>query len=175
MRPNVVLNCVGIIKQLKETQNRKLLIYTNALFPHLLQEVCFDVGTKLIHVSTDCVFSGKKGNYCDDDVSDAEDLYGRTKFLGEVGESPALTLRTSIIGHGLASKSSLVDWFLSQDHKAVKGYLHAIYTGLPTVVFCKELIRVIETYPELTGVYNVASQKIAKYDLLVLIRDTYEL
>ena len=113
-RPNCVLNCVGIIKQLKEAKEARASIYTNALFPHLLAELCGDLGARLIHVSTDCVFSGRRGHYTEQDQSDAEDLYGRTKFLGEVDYAHALTVRTSIIGRELFSNLSLVDWFLAQ-------------------------------------------------------------
>jgi len=173
--PNVVLNCIGIIKQLPEAQNAKKSIFINALFPHLLTECCEKIGTKLIQISTDCVFSGKKGNYSENDLSDATDLYGKTKFLGEIYYNNALTIRTSIIGHELFSDLSLVDWFLSNRGKSINGFSNAIYTGLPTITFVKEIIRIIKKYPKLTGLYNLSSNKISKYNLLRLIKEVYKL
>jgi len=173
VKPNIVLNCIGVIKQLKEASLPRMTIYINSLFPHLLAELCAKAEAKLIQISTDCVFSGDKGDYSEDDISDARDLYGRTKYLGEVDAENALTLRTSIIGHELFSNVSLVDWFLSQQGKSVNGFAHAIYTGFPTVVFAQEVARVIEFFPNLTGVYNVSSEKISKLNLLELICAEY--
>ena len=175
LQPHTIVNCIGIIKQLEEAHDKRISIYINSLFPHLLHEVCENTGARLIHISTDCVFSGKQGNYTDADTSDATDLYGRTKYLGEVENYPSLTLRTSIIGHGLFRNSSLVDWFLSQNFGKVKGFQHAIYTGFPTVIFCRELVRVVKDFPQLSGLYNFASNKISKYELLLLIREIYGL
>lgn len=173
VRPNVVINCIGIIKQLPLAQDPITSISINALFPHQLASICCSAGIRLIHFGTDCVFSGKKGNYREDDFSDAEDLYGRTKYLGEVDESDCLTLRTSIIGHELAGKLGLIDWFLSQENR-VKGYTNAIYTGFPTV----ELSRIIAEYvlpnEHLSGVYHVSSSAISKYELLRLVALKYK-
>lgn len=173
IEPQLILNCIGVIKQLPDARNPRLAIYTNALFPHLLAEHCTDRGIRLIHISTDCVFSGKTGAYVESDVSDAEDLYGRTKYLGELDYGSALTLRTSIVGHGLFPNRSLIDWFLSQEGTAVKGYTNAIYSGFPTIVLCEELARVAAEYPRLTGLYHVSSDPITKYDLLCHVRDIY--
>ncbi|MEW6571403.1 MAG: SDR family oxidoreductase [Nitrospirota bacterium] len=176
VNPDIILNCIGIIKQLKEASNPKISIYTNALFPHLLEEICAARNCKLIHISTDCVFSGSRGNYKEEDMSDAIDLYGRTKYLGEVIHSDyALTLRTSIIGRELFTQNGLVEWFLSQNHGKVNGYSHAIYTGLTTVALCKEIRRILIEYPNLNGLYHVSSDKISKYELLKLIADIYGL
>jgi dTDP-4-dehydrorhamnose reductase len=174
-RPEIVLNCIGIIKQLDETTNPRIAIQVNALFPHLLAEECVRRKIKMIHISTDCVFSGTRGNYKEDDQSDAHDLYGRTKFLGEVTGEYCLTLRTSIIGHELFSHLSLVEWFLSQNGKTVRGYRNAIYTGFPTVTFCRELSRLIATYTQLTGLYNIAAPRISKFELLQKIKEMYDL
>jgi dTDP-4-dehydrorhamnose reductase len=130
-------------------------------------------GARLIHISTDCVFSGSRGMYREDDFSDAYDLYGKSKYIGEVrDDAHAITLRTSIIGHELDSKVALVDWFLSQQGSA-KGYRRAMFSGLPTV----ELARIIRDFvlprPELRGLYHVAAEPIAKYDLLSLIAEQY--
>ncbi|MEO8664151.1 MAG: SDR family oxidoreductase [Ignavibacteria bacterium] len=173
LKPYAVLNCIGIIKQLKESQDHKLSIYINSLFPHLLAELCEDAGSRLIHISTDCVFSGKKGNYKEEDPCDAGDLYGLSKYLGEINHPGCLTLRTSIIGHELFTNFSLVDWFLSNEGKTVSGYTNAIFTGFPTVTLCNEIVRIIKSRPSLNGLYNISSEKISKYDLLNLIKKTY--
>jgi len=174
-QPDVVLNCVGVIKQLKDASNSKISIYINALFPHLLAEICGNRNIRLIHISTDCVFSGNSGMYTEADPSDAKDLYGRSKFLGELNYPRCLTLRTSIIGHELFSNVSLVDWFISQNRKEVHGYKKAIYTGFPTSFFAGELIRIIKEFPQLSGLYHVSSERISKFDLLTLIKDFYKL
>lgn len=176
IKPDFLVNCIGIIKQLKDARNSKISIYINALFPHLLEELCSESGCKLIHISTDCVFSGRKGNYSEKDISDAEDLYGRTKFLGEVSRSDsALTLRTSIIGRELFTQNGLIEWFLSQNHHQIKGYTNAIYTGLTTIALCKEIKRVISEYPNLSGLYQVSSNKISKHNMLEITKNIYGL
>jgi dTDP-4-dehydrorhamnose reductase len=172
-RPEVVINCIGIIKQIKEAKNSLVSISINALLPHRLAQMCAVAGARLIHISTDCVFSGKKGNYTEDDISDAEDLYGRTKYLGELHDKHCITLRTSIIGRELETKSGLIEWFLSQKGKIIKGYKNAIYTGLTTV----ELARIIEVlllmHPQLYGLWHVSSDAITKYDLLRLAQNAF--
>ncbi len=170
--PDLVINCVGIIKQLDSVKNLPLLIETNALLPHRLADLLNRYGAQLIHISTDCVFSGAKGMYKESDVPDAADPYGRTKQLGETLAPNAVTLRTSIIGHEVKRAVSLVDWFLSQ-RGTVKGFRRAIFSGLPTV----ELARVIRDFVapdrELTGLYHVAAEPIAKFDLLRLVAKEY--
>jgi len=173
INPAVILNCIGVIKQRAKARNPRVAIYSNALFPHLLAEHCADREIRLIHISTDCVFSGRVGGYIETDTPDADDLYGRTKHLGEVDDGNALTLRTSIVGHELFSHFSLIDWFLSQEGKMVRGYTNAIYTGFPTVVLCRELARVISEYPHVKGLYHFSSDPITKYELLCHVRDVY--
>jgi len=175
VKPNVIVNCIGIIKQLDEAKNSKKSIYINSLFPHLLAEECEKNRTKLVHISTDCVFSGKRGNYNETDFADASDLYGRTKYLGEINYGDSLTIRTSIIGHELFSSVSLVDWFLSNKGNEVNGFERAIYTGLPTIRLSKEILRIIQNYPELNGLYQICTNPISKYDLLKIINTTYNL
>lgn len=174
-QPNFVINCIGIIKQKSESKSYPISIYVNALLPHLVAEYCAKVNCKFIHISTDCVFSGKKGNYTEEDSSDAKDLYGKSKYLGEVAYGDALTLRTSIVGHGLSGNSSLVDWFLAQNDSVVNGYKNAVYTGFPTVVLSREVVRIITEHPDLKGLYNLSSEKISKFDLLSLIKEIYDL
>ncbi|MBI5006896.1 MAG: SDR family oxidoreductase [Nitrosomonadales bacterium] len=171
-RPDVVINCVGLIKQLADADDPLQAIPINALLPHRLARMCELAGARLVHMSTDCVFSGDKGNYRESDPSDAKDLYGRSKYLGEVAYPHAVTLRTSIIGHELQSAHGLVGWFLSQQGRC-NGYTKAIFSGLPTVVLAQVVRDVVIPQTALSGVYHVAAQPISKYDLLKLIAAVY--
>jgi dTDP-4-dehydrorhamnose reductase len=172
VRPQAVINCVGLVKQRAESDEPLRAIPINALLPHRLAGLAAAVGARFIHISTDCVFSGAKGNYTESDNSDAQDLYGRTKYLGEVDYPHAVTLRTSIIGHELDSARGLVGWFLEQPG-SVRGYRRAIFSGLPTVELARVIRDHVLTRPELQGVYHVSAAAIAKYDLLRLIAAEY--
>lgn len=172
-RPDLVINCIGVVKQLSAAKDPLVSITLNALLPHRLAELCAAAGARLVHVSTDCVFDGRKGNYKETDPSNAEDLYGKSKFLGEVDYPNAITLRTSIIGHELNSAHSLVDWFLSQAGPMVKGYRKAIYSGLPTVELARVIRDVVIPHPELHGLWHVAAEKIDKFELLKLVAREY--
>jgi len=174
-RPDFVVNCIGIIKQRSAAHAHLPSIAINSLLPHQLAELCGEWGGRLIHFSTDCVFSGKRGSYTEDDPSDAEDLYGKTKFLGEVQASNALTLRTSIIGRELSEFRSLLEWFLAQTQGSVKGFTRALYSGVTTNFMARFVSNVIAKYPDLQGLYQVTSPTISKHDLLCLLRDTYRL
>lgn len=171
-RPDVVVNCIGLIKQLADAEDPLQAIPINALLPHRLARLCELSGARLVHFSTDCVFAGDKGAYRETDPSDAKDLYGRSKFLGEVSYPHALTLRTSIIGHELQSAHGLVDWFLSQQGSC-NGYSRAIFSGLPTVALAQIVRDLVIPRTDLSGVYHVAAEPIAKYHLLKLIADVY--
>lgn len=171
-KPDVVINSIGIIKHLPEAKDYYKSILVNSLLPQRLAKLAAVASARLIQISTDCVFDGVLGNYKESDLSNAEDLYGKSKYLGEVDYPHALTIRTSIIGHELKSNISLVDWFLTQ-HNPVNGYTNAIYTGLPTY----ELADIIESHvlpnPELKGLYHVSADPINKYDLLCLVSRIY--
>lgn len=173
VRPNVVINCIGLIKQDSRSNNPFAAISINSLLPHKLQSLCTLVNARLIQISTDCVFSGKRGMYSEEDFADANDLYGRSKLLGEVVDTDALTIRTSIIGHELASNHSLISWFLSQNEK-IDGYCEAIFSGFPTV----ELSRIIRDFiipnKGLKGLYHLSSNPISKFDLLTLVGSVYQ-
>ena len=169
-RPEAVINAVGIVKQRPDAKECIPSLEINALLPHRLAVLCKGIGAKLIHLSTDCIFSGKKGKYLESDPSDAEDLYGKTKFLGEVHETNSLTLRTSIIGRELSRHSSLLDWFLAQTG-TVKGFTNAIYTGFTTLEMSRIIEKMLLEFPDAAGVYQVSSDPINKYDLLLLIRE----
>jgi dTDP-4-dehydrorhamnose reductase len=167
--PDVVVNAVGVIKQLNTAKEPIPSILTNSLLPHRIAALCAKNGARLIHLSTDCVFSGRKGPYSELDPADADDLYGRSKLLGEVMQPGCLTLRSSIVGRELRGRSSLIEWFLSQRGGCVTGYAGALYTGLTTSVMAGLIERLAINYPQLHGIWHVASDPITKYELLALI------
>jgi dTDP-4-dehydrorhamnose reductase len=172
-QPDVVINCIGIIKQLSDAKDVLKTIPINTLLPHRLAALSKDFGSRLILVSTDCVFSGAKGNYLETDFPDCDDLYGRSKLLGEIADNEnVLTIRTSIIGHELRGGHSLVNWFLSQIDSA-EGYTQAIFSGLPTNELAKIILDCIIQWPNLHGLYHISAKPISKYELLNLIASTY--
>ena len=172
VRPDVVINCIGMVKQLANANDPLVALPINSLFPHKLVNICKVSDSRLIHMSTDCVFSGRKGMYSEEDVTDSLDLYGVSKRLGEVDYPNAITLRTSIIGHELNGNRSLVDWFLSQQG-SVHGFTQAIFSGLPTVIIAQLIRDYVIPNPALTGVYHVSADPINKFDLLNLVRKIY--
>ena len=173
IRPDVVVNCAGVIKHRSDSEDPLVAIPLNALLPHRLANLCQLIGSRLVHVSTDCVFSGNKGSYTETDFPDACDVYGKSKALGEVIYPNTVTLRTSIIGHELQGNQSLLNWFLSQAGTC-RGFRRAIFSGLPTVVFSRIIRDVVIPNTNLTGLYHVASKPISKFDLLNLISNAYE-
>lgn len=173
--PDVVVNCIGIVKQDAAAKDPVASITVNSLFPHRLAHLCRTAGMRLIHLSTDCVFSGRKGNYCESDLTDAQDLYGRTKVLGEVDYENCLTLRTSMIGRELQSSHGLIEWFLTQRGKTVRGFKRAVFSGFTTAALADVMGDIIADHPQLRGTWHVAADPINKFDLLSLVRQTYEL
>ena len=172
VQPDVVINCIGLVKQLAEADDPLAAIPINSLLPHRLARLCGVAGARLVHMSTDCIFSGAKGMYTEADMSDAKDLYGRSKYLGEVDYPHAITLRTSIIGYELNGGHSLVGWFLAQQG-SVKGFRRAIFSGLPTVELARVIRDHVIPHPELHGVHHVSADPINKFDLLTLISNVY--
>lgn len=172
VEPAVVINCIGVVKQLAEADDPLVAIPINSLLPHQLAKICSAVDARLVHIGTDCVFSGAKGGYTEADVPDAQDLYGRSKLLGEVGDPHAVTLRTSIIGHELHSARGLVCWFLAQ-RQTVKGYTRAIFSGFPAVELARIIRDVVIPNRSLSGLYHVAADPIDKCALLRLIAERY--
>src|SRR5450759_79112 len=166
IQPDAVINCIGIVKQRDEAKMAVPTIRVNSLFPHLLADLCASMDARLIHVSTDCVFSGERGSYTEDDVPDPLDLYGRSKALGEVDRSGCLTLRTSIIGWEVMGNASLLAWFAAQRNRTIKGYRRVIYSGLSTAALADVMAYVLEEQPGLSGLYHVASQPLSKHELL---------
>ena len=172
VQPDVVINCVGLVKQLAEADDPLVAIPINAILPHRIARLCDLFSARLVHVSTDCVFSGAKGGYRENDHADANDLYGRSKYLGEVDYPHAITLRTSIIGHELNSSHGLVNWFLGQQEQ-IKGYTNAIFSGLPTIELARVIRDLIIPNTGLRGVYHVSAEPISKFHLLQLIAKVY--
>jgi dTDP-4-dehydrorhamnose reductase len=168
VRPDALINAVGIIKQRDAAHQAEPSIAVNALLPHQLYRLCIERGIRLVHLSTDCVFSGKQGYYTEADLEDARDLYGRSKLLGEVDAPGAITLRTSIIGLELARKQSLIEWFLAQ-RGVVRGFTKAIYSGFTTQEMARVIDVVLREHSDLSGVYHVASAPINKYELLHML------
>lgn len=165
LKPEAVVNAVGIVKQRIEARDTIQSIEINSLLPHYLSVLCDSVGTRLIHISTDCVFSGSKGMYTENDLEDATDLYGRSKLLGEVSNSNTVTLRTSIIGLELSRKKSLIEWFLAEDNN-IRGYSGAIYSGFCTIEIARVINNILMNCPELSGLWHLASDPINKFELL---------
>lgn len=172
VRPDVVINCIGLVKQLSDANDPLQAIPINSLLPHRLARLCDVARARLVHVSTDCVFAGDRGAYREDEKSDAYDLYGRSKLLGEVTYPHTITLRTSIIGHELQSAHGLVGWFLSQE-KQCRGFTKAIFSGVPTAVLAGIIRDIIIPNTSLSGLYHVASKPIDKYTLLKLVAAEY--
>jgi dTDP-4-dehydrorhamnose reductase len=175
IRPDVVVNCVGVIKQRPAAEDAVTSISLNSLLPQLLAAKLKEWGGRLVHISTDCVFDGARGHYTEDDAPNAVDLYGKTKALGEVDSSKSITLRTSIIGRELRSHKSLLDWFLAQNHGTVSGYQQAWWSGVTTNHLADLGVSLIADHPGLSGLYQVSSGRISKYDLLIKLRDAYDL
>jgi len=173
LRPAVVVNCVGVIKQRATAANAVAAIDINALLPHRLAQACAEWGGRVIHFSTDCVFSGRRGMYAEGDPTDAVDLYGRSKALGEVDAPNALTLRTSIIGRELRHHASLLDWFLAHPGPTVPGYTRAWWSGVTTNHLADVVADLVERGAALSGVYQLSSGRISKHDLLVLLQGAY--
>jgi dTDP-4-dehydrorhamnose reductase len=165
-RPEAVVNAVGVVKQRPDGKAAIPSLEINALLPHRLALLCKPAGVRLIHMSTDCVFSGSKGNYSEQDTPDADDLYGRSKLLGEVDEPGCLTLRTSIIGRELSRKTGLLEWFLSQRGGVVKGFRKAIFSGFTTSEIARIIEGLLTGFPRAEGLYHVSAAAISKHDLL---------
>lgn len=171
VQPDVVVNAVGVVKQIANDPVQ--VVALNSLLPHRLVRGCKEIGARLIHISTDCVFSGRRGMYAESDTPDALDLYGRSKLLGEVVGPGSLTLRTSIIGREISSRNGLVEWFLSNSSGAVSGYKNVVFSGLPTIVLANLIAGIIAGGSEIEGMFHVSAEPIDKYHLLVLLRKAF--
>ncbi len=172
-QPDAVINAIGIIKQRSTSHEAIPSIEINALFPHRLHALCQQYKARLVHMSTDCVFSGHQGMYTEESLEDARDLYGRSKLLGEIHDEGAITLRTSIIGLELARKQSLIEWFLAQKGR-IHGFTKAIYSGFTTIEMAHIIEMLLTRHPRLDGLYHVASTPISKYELLMMLSEFLE-
>ncbi len=175
VKPDIVINAVGIIKQLPSSENVINTVSTNSILPHQMSEICLENKCYFIHISTDCVFDGKKGNYTEEDVSNASDLYGRSKSLGEVINENGVTFRTSIIGRELFTKHSLVEWFLSNQGKRINGFVNAVYSGFPTKILAEIILQLLKNEIFLKGLYHISSNPINKFELLKLLKIAYKI
>lgn len=172
VRPEAVLNCIGIVKQRDASHDALPSIAVNALFPHQVARLCAAAGARFVHVSTDCVFSGDKGGYVEDDFADADDLYGRTKYLGEVSDVPgSVTVRTSIVGWEIRHRTGVLEWFATRRETGCDGWTRAVFSGLAT----SDLVEVIEglctTWSDVDGLWHVSAEPIDKFTLLTSLRD----
>ena len=173
LSPNIIFNCIGIVKQNPLSNDPLSSIRVNSIFPHLLNKLSLKFNFRLIHFSTDCVFSGLQGNYLETDFADANDIYGRSKFLGEISNNGNITIRTSFIGKELGTNRALLNWFLSQKGK-IKGYKNAIYSGLTTLEVARVLDKYVIPNPNLKGLYHLSADNINKYSLLSLLNEVYK-
>jgi dTDP-4-dehydrorhamnose reductase len=174
-RPDVVVNCVGVVKQHRGANDATNTIAVNALLPHRVADCCERIGARFIQISTDCVFTGTRGCYTESDVADARDLYGRSKLLGEVDRDRCLTIRTSMVGREIGSARGLIEWFLSRRGESVPGFTRARFSGLTTQELSRVIATCIQQHHDLSGVWHVAGEPIAKFDLLSMVNDACHL
>lgn len=173
-KPEVVINCAAVLNKTNDQEAALQALRINGVLPHELARFCALVNARFIHISTDGVFSGKKGNYQETDVADATDLYGKTKSLGEVIAPHCLVVRTCIIGRELGECKSLLEWFLGQEGQTIKGFKHAIFTGFTTLALARILEEIIVRWPELSGLYHIAGDPISKFDLLCYAKRAFK-
>ena len=175
IKPDVIINSIGITNKIKNQNSNFIqkIIHVNSLFPHQLQQLCLQLDIRLIHLSSDCVFSGDKGFYSEQDNPDPIDIYGKSKLLGELDYENTITIRKSVIGHEISSKNGLLEWFLKQEGE-VKGYKKAIFSGITVLELAKVIDMHIIPNQNLRGVYHVSGQSISKYNLLKIIASEYK-
>ena len=175
VNPDIIINAIGVTIRRGSTKNISDTIYLNSLFPHQLSNWAETFKKKLIHFSTDCVFSGSEGSYLEDTTPDALDYYGKTKGLGEINSKSSLTIRSSMIGPELYNKTELFEWIINNKEKEINGFSKALYSGVTTLYMARLLADLIDNHKNLSGIYNVASKPISKFELLHLINDNFDL
>ena len=163
---DTVINCIGLIKQRNAQTTEHEMMLINAEFPHHLAQVANHQGARVIHISTDCVFSGDKGNYVETDTPDPVDVYGKSKLFGELNDVKNLTLRSSHIGRELTIRKSFIEWLLSQKSGHVEGYGHAIYSGLTSQELARLISELLNAKKGITGMFHVSSQPISKLEII---------
>jgi dTDP-4-dehydrorhamnose reductase len=172
---DVAINCIGLIKQRDSIVSDSETMLINGEFPHHLAQIANSHDTQVIHISTDCVFSGTKGSYLESDTPDPVDVYGKSKLLGELIDSNNLTLRTSHIGRELTVKKSFVEWLVSQRGGHVNGYSHAIYSGLTTQALARTISKLLLGNSHLTSLFHVSSQPISKLEIINKLNELLDL
>lgn len=175
VNPDVIINAIGVTIRRGSTKNISDTIYLNSFFSHQLSNWAVAFKKRLIHFSTDCVFSGSEGSYLEDTTPDALDYYGKTKGLGEVNSKSSLTIRSSMIGPELFNKTELFEWIINNKEKEINGFSRVMYSGVTTVYMAKLVADLIDNHKNLSGIYNVASKPISKFELLRLINDNFDL
>ena len=175
VKPDVIINAIGITIRRGVNEHVSDAIYINSYFPHQLANWAGIHNKRLIHFSTDCVFSGFEGSYSEDATPNASDYYGKTKGLGEVLSKNALTLRSSMIGPELFNKTELFEWVINSKEKEINGFSRVIYSGVTTVYMARLVVDLIENHKDFNGIYNMASNPISKFELLSLINDNFDL
>ena len=173
--PDIIINCIGITTRRGISNNSLNTDFINNQFPHKILEWTSKKNKKLIHFSTDCVFSGKKGNYLDGDQPDAEDIYGLSKAKGEINSENALTIRCSMIGREIYNHTELFEWLYSMKNKEIKGYTNVIYSGVTTFWMGQVINKLLSENMNLNGIYNIASKPISKYELLFKLSNVFKL
>jgi dTDP-4-dehydrorhamnose reductase len=174
--PSVAINCIGVVKQSRVAEDEVRLLTANSLFPHQLAAACRAREVRLVHVSTDCVFSGRRGRYTEEDLPDPSDLYGRSKLAGEVYGPGVVTVRASMIGRELRTRNGLLEWLLSQPAGgSVRGFANAVFSGPSAPELARAIVRLAADAPELEGTFHVAAEPISKYELLLKLRDAFDL
>lgn len=171
-----VINCIGIIRPSKEMKDIHDSYLVNSYFPHILTQIADLYGSRVIHVSTDCVFSGKDWAYIDTAIPDETSVYGSSKFLWEVKNAPHITLRTSIIGREIWTTRNLIDWFLSNpEGSTVKWYTQVFWNWVTTLLLAQIIERIISKNLFIEwGLFQIASESISKYDILCYLNEIYE-
>lgn len=171
-KPDVVINCIGLLVKASQ-ENIVRAIFINSLFPHILEDIGKETNSKIIHISTDCVFDGKNGPYNEDDLPTETNWYGRTKALGEINNDKDLTLRLSIIGPELKENGTgLFAWLIGQ-MGIITGYKNVLWAGVTTLELAKQIDKILDM--NLTGLYHLIPDfSISKYDLLKLIKEVYK-
>lgn len=171
-RYDAIINCIGVLNEACDI-NPSNAVYLNSYFPHLIVELLKNTPTKLFHMSTDCVFSGKSAPYDENSLHDGETFYDRSKALGEINNGQQLTFRNSIIGPDMKKDGiGLFNWFMKQK-ESIYGYTHAIWTGVTTLTLAKAMERAAAE--QLTGLYNLVNNtSISKYDLLQLFNQHFK-
>ena len=175
VNPDVIINAIGITIRRGAAENISDTIYLNSLFPHQISSWALAFKKRLIHFSTDCVFSGSEGSYLEDATPNALDYYGKTKGLGEINSKSSLTIRSSMIGPELYNKTELFEWIINNKEKEINGFSRVMYSGVTTVYMARLLADLIDNHKNLIGIYNIASKPISKFELLHLINDNFDL